>query len=424
LWRRGYERQRGAVVPCPFLEGTPEPAFLVGQQVGSGPHCCHHAVDDRGVAPAVEVIGRLGVAGSSKVPTEQIVEENEKGEAHSKTVVSIVKEEPIPAVQKNTRIGFVNSWPDDDGYMRRGHLTYEFEGSTYTSLNLETAALFQGKPALELLKDVPYMNNEVVSWGSRTAEVLVNWRGAQDSFDHYSCAKILDPNIPDEWKFNWLKDKIVIFGSTALGLYDHYPNAYSASMPGLYLHANIIDNLLSGEFLTPRVGFVTLGLILFFGLAGGFLVFRMGLWSGASSVVVLLGAFWALAYFLLAKKRIYIELVAPSVSLVVNYMAVFFYRFIVEQREKAGIKKAFGVYVNPHVVDQIAKNPDGLKLGGEMREMTVMFSDVAGFTTISEKLSPQELVQLLNLYLTAMTDTIMQHDGTVDKYEGDAIMAF
>jgi CHASE2 domain-containing sensor protein len=113
----------------------------------------------------------------------------------------------------------------------------------------------------------------------------VNWRGSQDSFDHYSCAKILDPNIPDEWKFNWLKGKIVIFGSTALGLYDHYPNAYSPSMPGLYLHANIIDNLLAGEFLTPRVGFVTLGMILFFGLAGGFLVFRMGLWSGASSVV-------------------------------------------------------------------------------------------------------------------------------------------
>jgi adenylate cyclase len=380
--------------------------------------------NDRLLGEAIRRNGRTVFGFDFNRSEEQIVEENEKGEAHSKTVVSIVKEEPIPAVQKNTRIGFVNSWPDDDGYMRRGHLTYEFEGSTYTSLNLETAALFQGKPALELLKDVPYMNNEVVSWGSRTAEVLVNWRGAQDSFDHYSCAKILDPNIPDEWKFNWLKDKIVIFGSTALGLYDHYPNAYSASMPGLYLHANIIDNLLSGEFLTPRVGFVTLGLILFFGLAGGFLVFRMGLWSGASSVVVLLGAFWALAYFLLAKKRIYIELVAPSVSLVVNYMAVFFYRFIVEQREKAGIKKAFGVYVNPHVVDQIAKNPDGLKLGGEMREMTVMFSDVAGFTTISEKLSPQELVQLLNLYLTAMTDTIMQHDGTVDKYEGDAIMAF
>ena len=382
--------------------------------------------NDRLMGQAIRRSGKTVFGFDFNKTEEQIVEQDEKGETRSRTAVKIDREDPIPQVADNSLVGFVNSWPDEDGYMRRGHLTYEYKGKTYASLNLQAAALAEGKPFEEVLKGVPARKITLQDWNDATvSEVLVNWRGSnQGTFEAYSCAKILDPNIPDEWKANWLKGKIVIFGSTALGLYDHYPTPFSASLPGLYLHANIIDDLLSGEFLKPETGLLTVVLIVLLGLAGGLLVINTDPWLGAASTLLGLAGYWALAYFLMAKKLIYIELAAPSFALAGNYLAVFFYRFIVEQREKAGIKKAFGVYVNPHVVDQIAKNPDALKLGGEMREMTVMFSDVAGFTTISEKLSPQELVQLLNLYLTAMTDTIMRHDGTVDKYEGDAIMAF
>lgn len=358
-----------------------------------------------------------------KFTEEEIVSQDEKGKTKTEIIPKILKEEPIKQVTRSSKaMGFVNAWPDIDGYLRRGYLSFEFEGTTNYSLNLEAVALMKNESPEELLRKIPSVLT--YQWDFPVQELLINWRGSEQVFESHSLTQILDPAIPEDWKIKWLEGKIVIIDSTALGLYDHYPTPFSSSFPGLYYHANLIDNLFTGDYLIPKTGWMTIFLIVLFGILCGFIVPRTHVWAGASLSFSLLAVYWLIGYFLLAKKLVYIELIAPSVSMIANYVTTFFYRFIVEQREKAGIKKAFGVYVNPHVVDQIAKNPDGLKLGGEMREMTVMFSDVAGFTSISEKLSPQELVQLLNLYLTAMTDTIMKYDGTVDKYEGDAIMAF
>ncbi len=316
-------------------------------------------------------------------------------------------------------VGFVNCFPDKDGYLRRAPLVYRYEGEDFYPLNLLSLSVAKEKPAAEILRELPLYDSE--SWGYPSKEALINFRGpVEGTFNIYSCADLLDGIIPPDW----LKDKIVLIGSTALGLYDHYPTPFSSSFPGLYFHANVIDNLWARDFLTPIAGVVTLILIFVFGLMSGIFVPRVSAVWGALLTLSGAALFSYAAYFLMASRLLVLEWVAPMVSLGSNYILIFFYRFIVEQKEKAGIKRAFGVYVNPHIVEQIAKNPEGLKLGGELREMSVMFSDVAGFTSISEKLSPQELVHLLNLYLTKMTDTIMKYDGTVDKYEGDAIMAF
>ncbi|MBI2915490.1 MAG: adenylate/guanylate cyclase domain-containing protein, partial [Elusimicrobia bacterium] len=332
----------------------------------------------------------------------------------------ISRGEPLPSLVVSAKaMGYVNCFPDPDGYLRRAPLVYDYEGETYYPLNLQAVSVAKKVSAQDLLKNLPL--TPAISWGNPSQEVLINYRGpTEGTFTTYSCNAILEGMIPDQW----LKDKIILIGSTALGLYDHYPTPFSSSFPGLYFHANVVDNLWSNDFLIPVSNAVTFALILVFALACGVAIPRVPAGVGAFLVLGVTAAFWYLNYTLMVRRLFYIELVAPTASLIGNYLFVFFYRFVVEQREKASIKRAFGVYVNPHVVDQIAKNPDSLKLGGEMREMSVMFSDVAGFTTISEKLTPQELVQLLNLYLTKMTDTIMSHDGTVDKYEGDAIMAF
>lgn len=382
----------------------------------------YDATNDQKLSEALRKSGSVVSSYDFKYVEEDVVEQDGHA-AQAKVESYIVKEDPIaPVAKSSAKLGFVNTWTDQDGYSRWATLDFEFEGEHYYPLNVQAAALVQNKSAEDILKEVPSLSSQ--DWGQATKKVLVNWRGDETVFEVHSIAKILDNGVPMEWKTDWLKGKIVIVGSTALGLYDHYPTPFSPSFPGLYFHANVIDNLMSNEFLKPVSGIVTYILIVLLGLAGCALVLGTNLWIGAASSLLITALYWFAGYLLMSKKLVCIELTAPIVSILGNYIAVFFYRFIVEQREKAGIKKAFGVYVNPHVVDQIAKNPDALKLGGEMRDMTVMFSDIAGFTTISEKLSPQELVSLLNIYLTAMTDTIMRFDGTVDKYEGDAIMAF
>lgn len=387
--------------------------------------------NDRALVQAIKRHGKVVSASAFEFVDEEIVQSNDRGETEAATQYSVNKNDPIPSIAAaSARLGFVNAWTDPDGYLRYASLSYDYGGEKYYSLNLQAVSLLTGKDPEEIIAGQPSIDE--VMWDYPSKKVLINWKSVdKERFEIHSCAKILDPNIPQDWKDAWLKDKIIIVGSVALGLYDHYPTAHAPSVAGLYLHANAIDNLLSRQFLLqlrgslkPAYRNMTYFLIALLGFLGCFLVFGPNVWIGVVATTVLLVGYWALGYFLMVKSRVCIELAAPSSALFFSYIAVFFYRFIVEQREKAGIKKAFGVYVNPHVVDQIAKNPDALKLGGEMRDMTVMFSDIAGFTTISEKLSPQELVSLLNIYLTAMTDTIMRFDGTVDKYEGDAIMAF
>ncbi len=379
--------------------------------------------DDLAFARAIRKSKRTVCAYSfdySEVPVSQV---NEKGETVVVSISTVTKAEPVELiVGEAAAVGYVNSFPDPDGNLRRAHPVFWYEGEKYAALNLLAVSVAQNKSPDEIMQNVTTIDSVPGGWGYPGREVLVNYRGPKDgTFNTYSYADILEGFVPDEW----LKGKIVLVGSTALGYFDHYNTPFQTQFPGVFFHANIIDNLWANDFLKPVSSWVTLLLIFLFGVVGsGMFVPRLSPWLGAVTALAGSALFWGFGYLLMTRKLFALELVAPIISLLGNYIVVFFYRFIIEQREKAGIKKAFGVYVNPHVVDQIAKNPDGLKLGGEMREMTVMFSDVAGFTSISEKLTPQELVHLLNLYLTAMTDTIMQYDGTVDKYEGDAIMAF
>ncbi len=383
----------------------------------------YNPVNDTLLSQAIRKSGNVVSSFDFKYVQEDVVAQDEKGGTRTNTEEYVVKEDPIRKVSESSaRLGYVNTWTDPDGYSRWATLDFEFEDERYYALNVQAASLLKKQSPEELLDGLKLIRSH--DWGQPVRKALVNWRGDESVFELHSVSKILDPSVPAEWKKEWLAGKIIIVGSTALGLYDHYPTPFSPSFPGLYFHANVVDNLLTGEFLRPVRGFATYVLIVLMGLLGCVFVSGARVYLGASASILVAALYWWLGYILQSKKLICIELIAPITALLGSYVAVFFYRFLIEQREKAGIKKAFGVYVNPHVVDQIAKNPDALKLGGEMREMSVMFSDVAGFTTISEKLTPQELVQLLNLYLTAMTDTIMKYDGTVDKYEGDAIMAF
>ncbi len=219
-----------------------------------------------------------------------------------------------------------------------------------------------------------------------------------------------------------LKGGIVLVGSTAMGAFDHYPSPFFASWPGVELHANVIDNILHDDFLKPISGWIFLGLVL--------VVIWMPILLAKYSIKVIslasAGFMFALLIFnIFALTRLYdMPYLSILIAMVIPFIFVTTHKAILEGREKKWIKNTFGQYLSPKVVEIITKDPSKLKLGGEKRDMTAMFADIASFTTISEKLTPEQLTAMLNAYLSGLTDEILKHDGVVDKFIGDCIMAF
>ncbi|HOO55508.1 MAG TPA: adenylate/guanylate cyclase domain-containing protein [bacterium] len=226
-----------------------------------------------------------------------------------------------------------------------------------------------------------------------------------------------------------MKGRIVIVGLTAEGTADMNPTPLEARYKILGLHSNVINTIIEDLFISElNPGIVV---IIFFALAIG-LGFMGGAVRHKSAAVVALiqstiliataAVYSAVCIYAFAYYRIDIPVLVPLGLVVLTFLVVFLYRFLTEEQEKKKMKGMFSTYVNPQVVDTMLQEPDKLKLGGERTIATVYFSDVAGFTSISESLTPEELVDLLNEYLTAMTNILLSYGGTLDKYIGDAIV--
>ena len=336
---------------------------------------------------------------------------------------------PIPRlIEAAAGLGAINFDPDPDGVARRTRLVYDFDRAFLPALSLAVFAGIRGVKSWQLTdRGLIYKGGAIPL---ERGMFLIRYFGGEGVFESASAVAVIQSALDLKQKRKPLidpalfKDKIVFVGAKAAGLYDLRTTPVSEALPGVELHATVLANLLSGRFLRPapegvRVAMILMVCALVFALALKMpSLFLGGLANLALAAVVVLICIVAF------KQNVWLDFSLPLVGMFLVNLETALLRYTLEGHEKRFLRRAFSQYLAPEVVERVASHPETLRLGGVKQELTVFFSDIARFTSISEALPPEELVHLLNMYLTRMTEIIMGQGGTVDKYEGDAIMAF
>ena len=320
--------------------------------------------------------------------------------------------------------GYFNMMPDRDGVVRSIPAVIKLGDSLYPPLSLLTASIALNADIFLRVDDIGLKSLKVGNISVPTDEsgrILINYRGREKTFPHIPVTDIMNRNVsPDK-----LKDKIVLVGATAIAIYDLRVTPFANEFPGLEIHANIIDNILNDRILhrPDWMAIFDVMAMISFGILLGLILPRVEALSGFIVTAGIFSGHILICQYLF-QKGLVLNLVYPLVITLLIYVGITAYRYVTESGQKKFIREAFSHYLAPSVVKQLIESPEKLILGGEERNITAFFSDVQSFTSISEKLSPHDLVHLLNEFLTEMTDVILKYEGTVDKFEGDAIIAF
>ncbi len=334
----------------------------------------------------------------------------------------------IPILQNSSySSGFFNNIPDDTGIIRSIPLIISYEDEIYPSLSLETLRIGLGINKIYINYDENGIKNlqldDLIIPTDRYGRLLINFRGKEKTFKYISAFDIYNNNFEKED----IKNKIVLIGTSAAALMDLRATPFESIFPGVEIHANAIDNVISQDFLYKSSWIDGANIIIIFVLSifTFFIVRKIPIWITPIFIVALILTVCYSIYYLLFNVGIVLNILFPiftiSISGVISLVIGYFY----EIKKKEKIKSKFASKVSKDVMEELLKNIDNNKLKAQNKEVSIFFSDIRGFTNISEKLNkPELLVKYLNQYMTPMSEIIIKNNGTIDKYIGDSIMAY
>ncbi len=368
----------------------------------------------------------------------------------------------IPEIQsRGENTGFFNADLDSDGIIRNTYLIARTGSRYMPSLALQTYLTATDRQTEIQIGNLPDLSGVVgvkhfaiTDHNGNTlfdipvnpsGAMMINYAGPDHMYPYASIADMLDNSNPNVTvtqrilkrgkyvletrqvsKASFFKNKILFLGATAIGINDIRDTPFGGDYPGVEIHANILGNLLQHDFLRhdAREHLYMPWFLLILGVCLAGVLAQFGALTG----IVITGAILASLLFIdkqfLFGQGLVVSIELPIIEVLMMYLVLTFYKYFTEERAKRELRGTFSKYVSPAIVNEVLKDPKNLELGGRKERITVFFSDVRGFTTLSEKLDPLALSELLNSYLTPMTEIVFKNKGTLDKYMGDAIMAF
>lgn len=314
----------------------------------------------------------------------------------------------------------INFFPDDDGVNRRTVLLLQRGEELVPSLGLQGAMVALGaKEAEQQAFGVRLGEQQIPTDYYNT--MLINYLGPPGAFPMYSFADVMQGRVPAEE----LRDKILFVGMTALGIYDMRVTPFHGNTPGVEINATICDTILRGRFIR-RSGIESLIDLFFIMALGGLIFFSTFRLRPAHALLLLplvLSGYIALALFMFNQGH-WLSIIYPLTAVLLAYVVAAGCRFVILDRRSREIHTIFSSYVSEKIVDELVRHPERATIGGDHRQITILFLDIKGFTSLSETMPAMELVATLNHYFAALTEVIMAHDGTVDKFLGDGLMAY
>jgi adenylate cyclase len=417
----GDARLRGFQQTLARLEGAADPDRALATAVGGGSV----------VLPLVFSLGAPAAPGPAPDATPAFVTrsayrivQEPASSSPGALPAAIGLTSPLPLIGERARaLGHVTVTFDGDGTPRYDHPVVGYGAAYYPSFSVQAAREFLGVSP-DAVRVVLGAGVQLGDLGIPTDEsmgMVVNYRGPRGLYPAHSVADVIAGRVEPAA----FAGKLVLVGAAATGLGDAFVTPFSPDLPGVERHAHVIESILRQDFVFRRrtTALLDLAFVIGSGLLLGLINRRAHPFRGAALALALAAVCVAAIVLAFTRAGIWINLLFPLATIVAGQGAITFFQVLSERRQKRRIREAFAHYLHPALVDQIAANPALCELGGEARDLTVLFSDIRGFSGMAERLPPEQLVALLNSYFDAMAAVVLDHRGLLDKYIGDAVLA-